>query len=74
MAARITQWQNTEFIYAEILNKIFLALMFSRDILYIFFLFIIKSSTYAIFRFVSLRDIIFILFLFMTWPEYSSRL
>ena len=35
--AWITQWQNTEFIYAEILNKTSLVLMFTSDILYIFF-------------------------------------
>ena len=45
--------------------------MFASDILYIFFSFIIKSSIYAVFRFVSLRDRIFILFLLMSWPEYS---
>ena len=44
--------------------------MFINDIFYIFFSFIIKSSIYAVFRFVSLRDRIFILFLLMTWPEY----
>jgi hypothetical protein len=48
--------------------------MLTRDILYIYFKFIIKSSAYAIFRFVSLRDIIFILFLLMTWPEYYPYL
>ena len=46
-------WQNTEFIYTEILNKTFLALMFTSDIFYIFISFIIKSSIYAIFRYVT---------------------
>ena len=44
-------------------------MMFRSDIFNIFFSFIIRSSIYAVFRFVSLRDI-FILFLLMTWPEY----
>jgi hypothetical protein len=30
----------------------------------------LSSRLYAVFRFVSLRDRIFILFLLMTWPEY----
>ena len=38
--------------------------MFTSDIFYIFFSFIIKSSIYAIFHFDSLRDRIFILFVF----------
>ena len=40
--ARKAQWQNTEFIYAEILNKTSLALIFTSNIFYIFFSFIIK--------------------------------
>ena len=42
----------------------------TSDIFYIFFSFIIKSSIYAVFRFVSLRDRIFIIVLLMIWPEY----
>ena len=72
LLARKTQWQNLECIYAEILNKTSLALMVTSEMLDIFSSFIIKSSIYAVFCFVSLRDIIFILFLPMTWPEYSS--
>ena len=59
--ARITQLQNTIFIYREILNKTSLALMFTSDILSIFFSLIIKSSICCI-LFVSLSDRIFILF------------
>ena len=45
--------------------------MFTSDIFDIFFFsFIIKSSIYAVFRFVLLRGRIFILFLLMTWLEY----
>jgi hypothetical protein len=44
--------------------------MFTSDNFYIYFSFIIKSSIYAVFRFVSLRDRIFILVLLMIWPEY----
>jgi hypothetical protein len=40
--AKKAQWQNTEFIYAEILNKTSLALIFTSNIFYIFFSFIIK--------------------------------
>ena len=47
--------------------------MFTSDIFHIFFSFIIKSSIYAVFRFVSLHDSKFILFLLMTWPEYLSK-
>jgi hypothetical protein len=53
--------QNTIFIYPEILNKTSLALMFTSDILSIFFSLIIKSSICCI-LFVSLSDRIFILF------------
>ena len=44
--------------------------MFTSEILKIYFSFIIKSSIYAVFCFMSLRDRIFILFLLMTWPAY----
>jgi hypothetical protein len=57
---------------ADILNKTFLALLFRSDICCIYFSFIFKSSIYDVFRFVSLRDSIFILYLFMTWPEYYT--
>ena len=56
--------------YAENLNKTSLALMVTSDFFYIFCSFIIKSSKYAVFRFVSQHDRIFILFLLMTWSEY----
>jgi hypothetical protein len=49
---------------AEILNKTS-ALMFTRDILYIYFFHLLSSRLYAVFRFFSLRDRIFILFLLM---------
>ena len=42
--------------------------MFTRDIIYFFHL--LSSRLYAVFRFVSLRVRIFILFMLMTWPEY----
>jgi hypothetical protein len=74
VAVQISKWRCTLHTkkrwHAEILNKTSLALMFTSDIFYIFFSFIIKSSIYAIFHFDSLRDRIFILFLLMTWPEY----
>ena len=63
--ALITQWQNPKFIYAEILHKTSLALMFTSDIFQINFSFIIFML-----YFVSLRDRILILFLLRTWPEY----
>ena len=47
--ARKTQWQNPEYIYAEILNKTSLALMVTREMLNIFSSCIIKSSIYAVF-------------------------
>ena len=65
--ARITQWHNTEFIYAEILNKTSLALIFMSDIFIIFFIY--YQVVYMLY-FVSLRDRIFISFLLMTWPDY----
>jgi hypothetical protein len=52
------------------LNKTSLAMMVTSEMLYIFSSCIIKSSIYAVFCFVSLRDRIFILFLLITWPEY----
>jgi hypothetical protein len=51
------------------LNKTSLALMVTSEFVYIFCSFIIKSI-YAVFRFVSWHDRIFILFLLVTWPEY----
>ena len=54
----------------DILNKTSMALMFTNDTFYIFVSFIINSSIYAVFRFASLRDMIFILFSLMTWPKY----
>jgi hypothetical protein len=45
-------------------------MMVTSEMLYIFSSCIIKSSIYAVFCFVSLRDRIFILFLLITWPEY----
>ena len=46
--------------------------MFTSNILYIFF-HLLSSRLYAVFRFVSLHDRIFILFLLMTWPEYLFK-
>ena len=37
--ARITQWQSAEFIYAEILNKTSMALLFTSDISYIYLIY-----------------------------------
>jgi hypothetical protein len=45
--------------------KTSLALMFTSDIFLYICSFIIKSSIYAVFHFVSLRDKIFIVFLLM---------
>ena len=70
LLARKTQWQNLECIYAEILNKTSLAMMVTSEMPYIFSSCIIKSSIYAVFCFVWLRDRIFILCLLITWPEY----
>ena len=46
----ITQWQNTEFIYTEILNKTSLALMFTSDIFlkYIFHQFQVWTQICAV--------------------------
>jgi hypothetical protein len=43
--------------------------MFTSDIFFYIF-FIYYQVVYAVFRFDSLRDRVFILFLLMTWPEY----
>jgi hypothetical protein len=45
--------------------------MFTRDIIYFFHL--LSSRLYAVFRFVSLRDRIFILFLLMTRIFISKK-
>jgi hypothetical protein len=52
------------------MNKTSLAMMVTSEMPYIFSSCIIKSSIYAVFCFVSLRDRIFILFLLMTWPPF----
>jgi hypothetical protein len=42
----------------------------AREATYIYFVHLLLSRQYAVFRFVLLRDRIFIIYLLMTWPEY----
>ena len=63
--ARITQWHNTEFIYAEILNKTSLALIFMSDIFIIFFIY--YQVVYMLY-FVLFRCVTGFLSHFCSWP------
>jgi hypothetical protein len=53
-------------------DHVMVSMLATSKMLDIFSSFIIKSSIYAVFCFVSLRDRIFILFLLMTWPDIQN--
>jgi hypothetical protein len=57
LASRIIQWQNPELIYAEILNKTSLALMFTSNFKFFYYLFHLLSSR------------LFMLY-FVAWPNF----